>query len=47
MTSVLEALDIPPDSESIMLVVNGRMARPDQSLTDGDEVRLMPALSGG
>jgi molybdopterin converting factor small subunit len=47
VASVLEALDMPLTGESIMLVVNRRMALPEQPLADGDEVRLMPAISGG
>ncbi len=47
VASVLEALDIPVSDELILLVVNRRTAVPDQPLVDGDEVRLMPAISGG
>jgi molybdopterin converting factor small subunit len=47
VTSVLEALGITEDDESVMLVVNRRMIVSDQPLADGDEVRLMPAISGG
>lgn len=44
--SVLAALGLA-DDESVMLVVNRRMVVSDQPLADGDEVRLMPAISGG
>jgi molybdopterin converting factor small subunit len=47
VASVLEALNVPPDSEALMIVVNRRTATLDQPLADGDEVRLMPAISGG
>lgn len=47
VASVLEALDIPVGGGSILLVVNRRTAVPDQPLVDGDEVRLMPSISGG
>ena len=47
VASVLAALDIPAGGESVILVVNRRTARPGQPLVDGDEVRLMPAMSGG
>jgi hypothetical protein len=33
--------------ESMLLVVNGRIAKIDQQLNEGDEVNLMPAISGG
>ncbi|MBI1877125.1 MAG: MoaD/ThiS family protein [Chloroflexi bacterium] len=47
VATVLEALSITEDDESVMLVVNRRMVVSDQPLADGDEVRLMPAISGG
>jgi molybdopterin converting factor small subunit len=47
VASVLETLGISAVDESVMLVVNRRMVTADQPLTDGDEVRLMPAISGG
>jgi hypothetical protein len=31
----------------ILLVINGRQAHATQVLADGDEVHLIPALSGG
>jgi molybdopterin converting factor small subunit len=45
--SVLQALDMPIDGESVLLVVNRRTASANQPLADGDEVRLMPVISGG
>jgi len=47
VASVLERLDIPADDEALLLVINRRMATPDQPLVDGDEVRLIPAIAGG
>jgi molybdopterin converting factor small subunit len=48
ITSLLAALGISEDDESVMLVVNRRMVVSDhQPLADGDEVGLMPAISGG
>lgn len=44
---VLEALNIIADDEAIFLVVNRRMVALDYPLQAGDEVRLMPAISGG
>ena len=35
------------DSENFLLVVNSRNVDPDQVLNDGDEVDLIPAISGG
>jgi molybdopterin converting factor small subunit len=47
VASVLEKLGITEDDESVMLVVNRRMVITDQPLADGDEIGLMPAISGG
>jgi len=47
LADVLERLAIPLDDESILLIINGRVAAPAQPLADGDEVHLIPALSGG
>jgi molybdopterin converting factor small subunit len=47
VAAVLERLGIPRDDEVVMLVVNRRLATLDQPLVEGDEVRLMPAISGG
>lgn len=47
VATVLQALDISPSGDSVFLVVNRRTAAPQQPLQDGDEVRLMPAISGG
>ena len=47
VASVLERLGVPQDDEVVMLVVNRRLATLDQPLVEGDEVRLMPAISGG
>jgi sulfur carrier protein ThiS len=35
------------DDENFLLVVNSRNVEPDQVLNDGDEVDLIPAISGG
>lgn len=47
LADVLERLHLPPDDDSILLVVNARVAGRDQALAEGDEVHLIPALSGG
>jgi molybdopterin converting factor small subunit len=44
---VLNTLEITLDSDSLLLVVNGRMADINSVLTPGDVVHLMPAISGG
>ena len=44
---VLRSLDITPQDEAILFVVNGRQVEPHHPLADGDEVHLIPALSGG
>jgi molybdopterin converting factor small subunit len=33
--------------DTLLLVVNGRLAQPTYHLQEGDQVHLMPALSGG
>jgi molybdopterin converting factor small subunit len=47
VASVMAKLGIREDDESVMLVVNRRMVVTDQPLADGDEIGLMPAISGG
>ena len=44
---LLKELDLPTDQDNILFVVNGRQALPAMELTDGDEVNLIPAISGG
>jgi molybdopterin converting factor small subunit len=45
--TVLDALGISVRDDAILLVVNGRIAEITTALTEGDEVRLIPAMSGG
>jgi sulfur carrier protein ThiS len=47
LADVLRELEIEMKPESMLLVVNGRIAEIDQRLDEGDEVNLMPAISGG
>lgn len=47
MADVLERLEIKPDPEHLLLVINGHWAELDQLLSDGDQVHLIPAISGG
>jgi len=45
--AVLDALGIVLRDDAVLLVVNNRIAGPETALADGDEVRLIPAVSGG
>jgi molybdopterin converting factor small subunit len=45
--SVLRKLEISGQGEALLMALNGRMAAPEDLLTDGDVLRLMPAMSGG
>ena len=45
--TVLDTLGISVREDAILLVVNGRIAETATALTEGDEVRLIPAMSGG
>lgn len=47
LAGLLRELGIEMNPESLLLVVNGRLAGSDQLLKEGDEVNLMPAISGG
>lgn len=47
LADLLSALAIEANQEATLLVVNGRTADPMQTLQDGDEVHLIPAMSGG
>jgi molybdopterin converting factor small subunit len=44
---VLDHFAVRHDDGSILFVINGRQAHPDQVLHDGDEIHLIPALAGG
>jgi molybdopterin converting factor small subunit len=47
LADLLDHVEVPRNDESILLVVNGRQAAEAQVLANGDEVHLIPALSGG
>jgi hypothetical protein len=47
VVDLLERLDIELSPEALLLAVNGRVAEPERELVDGDQVNLMPAISGG
>lgn len=47
LADLLDRMAIPRGDESILLVINGRQADETRRLMDGDEIHLIPALSGG
>ena len=47
LDDLLQHLEMELDPEALLLAVNGRMADTNKELKDGDEVNLMPAISGG
>ena len=47
LSSLFGQLDFELDVENTLLVVNGRTAELSQQLSDGDQVHLIPAISGG
>lgn len=47
METLVTHLGIEFPAESLLHVVNGRIAELSQILHDGDTVNLMPAISGG
>ena len=47
LEDLLSQLEIELPVEQMLLVVNHRMAEPNQQLYGGDVVNLMPAISGG
>lgn len=42
---LVQALSLPADTEAV--VVNGVHARPDYRLQPGDQIRVIPFMSGG
>lgn len=47
LADLLKYLYIELEPEHLLLAVNGRVAELNQVLQAGDQVNLMPALSGG
>ena len=47
LAALLHLLDIQMDPQELLLVVNTRTANLERVLQDGDEIHLIPALSGG
>ena len=46
VSDFIERIGVPP-SEVAIILVNGRHARQDQRLHDGEAVSLFPAIAGG
>ncbi len=47
VADLLAKLEIEIQPDALLLAVNGRVAELERLLDDGDEVNLMPAISGG
>jgi sulfur carrier protein ThiS len=47
LADLLASLELKPEAGAVLLVVNGATADPSLRLRAGDEVHLIPALSGG
>jgi sulfur carrier protein ThiS len=47
LADLLARLEVHPPPDALLLVINGRQADASQALAEGDEVHLIPALSGG
>ncbi len=47
LVDLLSLLEITLDPDSLLFVINGRMADTKSILSPGDVVHLMPAISGG
>lgn len=44
---LLSAMETTMPLDSLLLAVNSRVAEVEQVLRDGDQVNIMPAISGG
>ena len=47
VVDLLLRLEITLPIDALLLAVNGRVADPEQILKEGDQVNIMPAISGG
>ncbi len=47
VSDLLEELAVSLAPSALLFLVNGRVAAIDHPLSDGDEVHLIPAISGG
>lgn len=43
----VERIDMPTRPRTMLLVVNGKIVQIDHVLSEGDELRLVPGISGG
>jgi molybdopterin converting factor small subunit len=43
---LLEKIELSPSKAAVVLI-NGRHARPEQHLNDGDKVAIFPPIAGG
>ncbi len=44
---LLAQLQIKPEPDTVLLVINGKLAELENSLAEGDLVDVIPAISGG
>jgi sulfur carrier protein ThiS len=47
LAEVLDRLEIRPRGGSVLMAVNGNLVKKEFVLSDGDQVRLVPSVSGG
>ncbi len=47
VADLLLSMEIALPLDALLLAVNGRVADPEQVLEEGDQVNIMPAISGG
>jgi sulfur carrier protein ThiS len=47
VADVLARLEIKPRAGSVLMAVNGNLVKAQHVLSDGDQVRLVPSVSGG
>ncbi len=47
VAEALARLEILPRGGFVVMAVNGKLAKAEQVLNDGDELRLVPSVSGG
>jgi sulfur carrier protein ThiS len=47
LADLLDEVGVEGGGDTVLLVVNGRTATLNHRLSDGDEIHLIPAISGG
>jgi sulfur carrier protein ThiS len=47
LADLLQQIGVDMNPDALLLAVNGRVADLDESLSEGDRINLMPAISGG